>query len=226
MCESKICNKCNELKLDDHECIPGNIASMELINKDTKPCPNCATMIFKISGCDQMYCTECHTAFSWNRGTIEAGVVHNPHYYEYMRTHGGLARAPGDIPCGGLPDYYNVNSILRKLKLSATVNSNISNLHRVVSHIQRVEIREVQVYDESSNRNMRVSFLLNKLSETDFKKILYQKEKKNQKSREFNSIYQMFTEVCSDIFRQMLITPNEKFRVVKSTETYDTEPWF
>jgi hypothetical protein len=86
-CEVNICKNCNEVKDSFHiECDPDKVKTMELINKDTKPCPKCGTMIFKINGCDMMYCVDCNTPFSWKRGTIETGTIHNPHYYEYQKT--------------------------------------------------------------------------------------------------------------------------------------------
>ncbi len=42
-----------------------------------------------VHNCDQMWCVECKTPFSWSKGTVETGVVHNPHYYQWMRQHGG-----------------------------------------------------------------------------------------------------------------------------------------
>jgi hypothetical protein len=93
LCEQWTCSKCLELKgykKDDpdnpHGCKEENLQSAELIKQETKNCPKCAVPIYKTRGCDQMYCTVCHIAFSWRTGEIENGVIHNPHFYEYQRT--------------------------------------------------------------------------------------------------------------------------------------------
>ena len=88
LCNIFTCPQCLELigylKTDPHECNPDNIASAEIIRKETKPCPSCGVRIFKISGCNQMWCTECRVAFDYTTGRIDTGVVHNPHYYTHM----------------------------------------------------------------------------------------------------------------------------------------------
>ena len=67
--------------------------------KDTKKCPTCYSLIHKIDGCDQMWCTQCKTAFSWNTLKIE-NKVHNPHFYEYLRANNhNVPRDINDIPC-------------------------------------------------------------------------------------------------------------------------------
>jgi hypothetical protein len=105
LCEKWACPECHVIKGDtrdtEHTCDPDTLATAKLLDKDTKPCPKCSTPIHKIEGCDQMWCTQCHTGFSWRRGTIE-NRVHNPHYYEWQRQNGG-GRAPrnvGDFECG------------------------------------------------------------------------------------------------------------------------------
>jgi hypothetical protein len=89
--DAKDTNDMEETK-DEHVCNPDDVATAELLANDTKPCPQCGTGIFKIDGCDQMWCTECKTAFSWRTGNVETGHVHNPHYFEYQRRIGRNAR--------------------------------------------------------------------------------------------------------------------------------------
>ena len=48
-----------------------------LIKKETVKCPNCATPIYKISGCDQMWCTSCNIAFNWRTGRKIKGIIHH-----------------------------------------------------------------------------------------------------------------------------------------------------
>jgi len=55
ICNTTTCNKCLEILNQDnsteHICKEENIESAKLIAKDSKPCPKCACLIFKISGC-------------------------------------------------------------------------------------------------------------------------------------------------------------------------------
>jgi hypothetical protein len=94
LCNNKLCSDCHE-KVDAnpkagdalHVCNPDTAATVKAIRSEAKPCPKCATMISKIDGCDQMWCTQCKTAFSWRTGNVE-NHIHNPHYYEWLRRSG------------------------------------------------------------------------------------------------------------------------------------------
>lgn len=114
ICEIYTCPDClvpigDSRNNDLHECDKEQLENAKFIKETCKACPGmCGEFIYKIDGCDQMWCTTCHTTFSWKTGEIENGVIHNPHYYQAMQN--GIAaavpRAPGDIVCGGLPDMY------------------------------------------------------------------------------------------------------------------------
>jgi len=83
-CKKAVCAKCREERLDGHECNQQELETIKLLKRDTKPCPRCKAPIHKIDGCDQMFCTKCKTAFSWRTLNIQRGLIHNPHYHEYM----------------------------------------------------------------------------------------------------------------------------------------------
>jgi hypothetical protein len=92
ICTKFTCPKCFLLIEGDHVCKQEDMDTVEELRKNTRPCPSCGLRISKIDGCDQMWCIECKTAFSWSKGTVEKGVVHNPHYYQWMRQNGGVPR--------------------------------------------------------------------------------------------------------------------------------------
>lgn len=106
LCNMWTCKDCHEMKGDaqdtPHVCNADNLASAKLIDAETRACPKCGARVYKISGCNQMFCTACNDcAFDWVTGRIET-VIHNPHYYEFQRQrNGGQApRVAGDILCG------------------------------------------------------------------------------------------------------------------------------
>ena len=132
LCKLFTCPDCFEIvgytKEDEHVCKDENIKSAELIKKETKGCPKCGVRIFKISGCDQMWCTECKVAFSWNTGKMVVNVsIHNPHYYEYMKNNNAVVpRNPGDVLCGGLLPHNQLRFITAFLN---TMDKTVVNIH-------------------------------------------------------------------------------------------------
>ena len=131
LCERYSCPECMEVKGFDkdspHQCKPCDVESVKAIKKETKGCPKCGVRIFKIEGCDQMWCTECKVAFSWNTGKIVVtGNIHNPHYYQYLRETGQTGQAPrnpGDVVCGGIVPYNAFNRTIVTLKGGSGIQS-------------------------------------------------------------------------------------------------------
>lgn len=211
LCEKHICKDCNEEVRDGHVCDPNNVQTVELLNKDTKPCPSCGTMIFKISGCNQMWCPDCHTAFDWKTMRIETGRVHNPHYYDFQRAlhNGAPPREPGDIPCGGLP---SIRELYTKLGVIGTnrrhtdeqSNVRILALHRLAEHVRGIELAVYERPPEQVNQDLRVRYMMDELAEDTFKKMLQSIEKQREKKRDCRQIFQMFVDVASDHFRQFV----------------------
>ncbi len=109
LCSNTTCSDCGVVRKSDsvtdsesngHQCNPNDVESFKLIQKDSKPCPKCRALIFKIEGCNHMFCTVCHHSFDWKTGS-QLKRNTNPHYYQYMRDAGlNIPREPGDIPDG------------------------------------------------------------------------------------------------------------------------------
>ena len=205
LCKNKICKECNEPMGDgEHTCDPANVETVKLLAKDTKPCPSCGTMIFKISGCPQMWCTSCHVAFDWRTLRIEKGVIHNPHFFDFQRNNMNMnLRNPADIPCGGRPDWREMSAFTRHLEHA--ISRKLTNMVRLLSHIDNWTLQYEYPVQHRDNEDLRVSYMLNELSEETFKHTIQNREKKYKKNDEFRSVLQMFVNTSSDMLRQMLV---------------------
>lgn len=203
LCENWTCPDCHEVKgLEKdtpHTCNPDNVATAQLLARDSRNCPKCAAMIFKINGCDQMWCTQCHTAFSWRTGRVETHTVHNPHYFEYQRTHGGLARQPGDVVCGGLPDW---NYMYRYVVGTDSIRGIVTAAYRAHGHGQYVVLpRYADVDRQNGNRDLRIKLMIGDINEDEFKKKIQQREKANQRKTDIHQVVQMLLTVLVDLFQ-------------------------
>jgi hypothetical protein len=194
-CQLWACPDClvvkGEEKDEQHTCDPGQKESVALIIKESKGCPKCGQRISKIDGCDQMWCTDCHTAFSWTTGQIVNGVVHNPHYYEFLRKEGnGIApRNLGDVPCGGIPGYTRIYRLVKGLDQSNT----ILLIHRISSEIQDQRITQYQgQFREEDNGDLGVKYLMREISKDDMKSELVKRETKRLKHTAIRGVLEMF----------------------------------
>lgn len=85
-CGVSVCDKCHIPKASNHICDEQVIRSLDAIGQMTKSCPGCRAPIEKASGCFQMFCTNCYTAFDWKNGKpIEKINLHNPHYFHHKK---------------------------------------------------------------------------------------------------------------------------------------------
>jgi hypothetical protein len=169
-------------------------------------------MIFKIAGCDQMYCTQCHTAFSWRTGRVEQGVIHNPHYYDYMRLNGTLQRNPGDVVCGGVPNINILASVARYPVYTERESTWLRQLHQNLLHIEHGGVMQrYRATNILEGRDLRIKFMLGTLSDEDFKRKLQQREKSENKKREIREVLQMYTTVCTDILQRLVQAPTVNF---------------
>jgi hypothetical protein len=199
ICTNYICKDCNEIKGENHTCTKEALETMELIRKDSKGCPGCGTLISRISGCAQMWCPSCHIAFNWNTLQIENGIIHNPHFFDFQRKHGIRNRAHGDIPCGGRPHPSEL----------PLVNRNVHNILRQLGHIDALYINYHYRYTPPpDNREFRIKYMLNEISEEDFKIKIQRIEKTYRRKTEIRQVLQMLVDTAGDILRQMVREPH------------------
>ncbi len=235
ICELWTCPDCHELKGAtrdcEHKCDPNSVETAKMLAKDSKPCPKCQSLIFKISGCDQMWCTQCHTAFSWKTGKLEKNI-HNPHYYEWQRKNGGGAapRNPGDIECGRELTHYTCDNIQssarRHTSLCKTVVETTNNWrHEKISrtihkydekinilcdivrhnvHVVRTELPNFQTDYVERNQDLRVKYLENLISDEDFKISIQRNDKKNRKNTEVAQVIQLANTALTDIIYRLI----------------------
>lgn len=194
ICDNHICSKCHELKNNDHECHPDNLASAQLIKNDSKPCPKCGIYIHKLEGCNQMWCTDCHTAFDWNSGTIITGNIHNPHFFEARRAAGIQGRNVNDVPCGGMPYHSEFSEIgVDSMMFPRTLIPFVCYINGLI-----------QNRGEPDTMDLRVKYIKNEIDEQKFKKLIQQHDKSYHKQRELDDIYRMVSTTLSDMMRQIV----------------------
>lgn len=212
ICDIYACPDCREIKGSAkdsaHTCDPKTVESVAALKKECRNCPECGTSIFRISGCSQMFCTQCHTGFDWNSGKkVVSGPIHNPHYFDYIKQlNGGVVpRTPGDIPCGNnMPTPWVLDRALRVLPTDVSMMANRNIIYQALNtfnHMLGWEIpNNTNHVEDTDNTEYNLRYLRNEINETKWKQILQQREKRRAKRDEIRQRMEAFCGAASDIY--------------------------
>lgn len=242
ICSARICLECNVLlpskqdamvldessteqeKTEEHVCHPDDVETWKAIQKDTRPCPTCHVRIHRISGCAQMWCPQCHTAFDYRTGSIEKQHIHNPHYYEWIRRNPEAAAQEEqnrNRRCGVHAGHGGVVGVVTLFQLREFLDRRASrsdpseeeeqrrkmmfSFHRLLMHLREHEFRSLErTIRSSSALEWRKKFLRNEVSRDVFEAKNEKCHRSQEKSRELLQLYQMVYEVGMEFFREMI----------------------
>ncbi len=220
ICDSTTCRDCRmQIPESDHTCDPDILKTVTMMANSSKPCPSCGVPIFKISGCDQMFCTSCHASFSWRTLRLNNGAVHNPHHAEWLRANRNRGRETRDVQCGREPTMamaVDVSGYMddaiekalkereysfkeeRHLRIEATA---LFEYMRWSIHHHHVTIPSLSVdrNNQQTNMRLRVNLLTEVISESEFKKLIQRRDKLNSKRAELLQVCLTYRDALADL---------------------------
>ena len=201
ICYAQICMTCHEIKAQDHKCLVENVKTISLLEKETKRCPSCYVQIFKINGCDQMWCTSCHIAFDWKTGEQVRGIIHNPHYHEYIEQHGVThTRIEESYHRFEFLDTDSIVYHLEQHQCQELVIYQIIEVYRYMMNYYQEIQRFPSRFDQMINLDLRIYYLKNQLTEDEFKMKLQRRQKDIEKKIEYRDIGETYVEIINDIY--------------------------
>ena len=220
VCNELICKQCESLvKKDDkgeyikHKCDSNILSNVLLLKNDTKGCPKCNTLIYKISGCDQMYCTKCKCCFSWNTGEIDNTSIHNPHYFNELRQNEqgrGRGVVDGIIRCQErIIDTLTVSQIIKKIQEMKYNESTIGYLFSIVQQMSELKskITKDQVIQQDLDQEatkLRISFVCNEITKKQFCQKIYLRDLDLIKKNEFSYLFNLYLTILDDYLKRLL----------------------
>ena len=218
LCDYEMCRTCGDEKQENHVCNPDSVLTLNAIKSSATPCPECGTYIDKVSGCNQMFCTACHTPFDYRTGRKVSGPIHNPHYFEFVRQNGGALGGLGGLQandCAGAHNnnYTNMEYIYAHFRKRYTcfqsreVCTCVSCPNRTkimaifstsnwITELARPAFRE---YTNDSYLEVRIKFLEGKITEKMFATQLSALETRRIKHNRILEVNKMFSAVSGDL---------------------------
>jgi hypothetical protein len=151
-----------------------------------------------------MFCTYCKTGWDWESGKLEQNV-HNPHFFDYVRSLeiNNMERNLQEVRCGReINEDLCLKSILLmvELKYNATLTTLYCNTVKSLVFLETKTIqRQVDRGNIINNTEHRVQYLMNEITEKQFKVILYKNYTRYLFNKEMKEIMYMFKQTAIEI---------------------------
>lgn len=196
-----------------HKCDPNDVETVRMINKTSRSCPSCFIPIHRIDGCDQMWCVQCHTAFSYRTGEIiNEGVIHNPHYVDWLNN--GPRENLNIGGCGQDLEYGLILEIAtNRYKDNNFKTSAMTSIYRFMQHVHATIVNVVRdnlisLRREKYHPGKRSLYILGKIDETYFRKFLTRVHKQIALNEEKYELYNLFYQGIEAILQTWVATDN------------------
>jgi hypothetical protein len=227
LCNKTMCGLCKEEYQKGHKCNSDTVKSIEIINTYCRSCPKCYVKIYKIEGCDQLFCTECKTTFSWATSRIINDFEYEPIYTEWV------SRVDKSI-IGLRKDNYNCNEYITTKQLMSLFSSNAQkdykkckNLINLEDIFEPLELEEqylavflrlheniLKVRATAGNhanirpfyaQELRVQLLVGEIIKNDFLKMLEENDFNYNKSMMYYNIYKLVYTSATILFDNLVV---------------------
>ncbi len=173
-CREQVCRMCRELRPSGHVCNPDVLQSISLLQRDSRPCPKCAALIFRIAGCSHMHCTHCNTHFDWDSGETLA-VSTNGHYHDaiHARVEHVVTRAES---CSGgeeTPDETRRHFV--RMPNDSIVRRTLWDDYSVVRYTMEkyYNANVIGTRRDNTLMNLRIQFLMNEITPERFRSSIF-----------------------------------------------------
>lgn len=229
LCETTYCKECMNVKTDDtHECNENDVLTVQMLRKDTKPCPKCSNPIHRISGCPDMFCVSCCTAFNWNTLKIDERGNSNPHYYAWLRNGSGIPvrniNGCQDVHLSSALTCENFSSLGNKVISDAITNALYSIHHRIQNIWEFKQSTSgrgsgtvfrfnLPTSFESHTLLLRARYMMNEISESNFKSQVMRIHKALEYNENIEQIKNTITGYRQEMMRDLVYNESFEYKV-------------
>lgn len=177
-CKKTVCLRCREFMFMDHSCKQEILDTLEILQKDSKPCPKCSVRITRTEGCNHMFCTYCRTHFDWLSMKILSNSTN--HHYDKTPAYSKFFKQKKAESCDDNVFIEMVSSqSLPKSFLQTDLYRWLWKESRIVKEFVRERLNREKLLEEHDQAliKLRMQFLRKQLSEEMVKKKIYLLEK-------------------------------------------------
>lgn len=222
ICKTQYCSKCMEENFEGHLCKKENILTVTMLRKDTKSCPKCAVLIHRMSGCPDMFCVSCKTAFDWNTMNIHERGNSNPHYYQWLRE---AASNGSHIPaCGRETNDMVAFHSANYQKMTKDQQNSVTRVLYGLHHYQRTYnvTSFYKDYKNTKRRNQsfrvitlksRAEYMMNEITKETFQQILLKYHKAIEYNRNIDEIIRSIMEFRHSLVQNIAYSTEFEFDV-------------
>ena len=153
--------------------------------------------------CDQMFCIQCHTPFSWKSGKEELGVIHNPHYFEALRN-GNIKEVrhrQNQGECGPIPQFSAIDNYLYYSGVKKDILDKMYYFYQKMIHHRQMTL---PLYINRDDRTQeRLKYLTGKYDEKKFKQKLFVYHESDLRKKEEHEIMSSYVTIGEELFRSL-----------------------